>query len=159
MVTPEEMKNRQFTIDSSDMSPKKGLYQVTDGEMASFLEGDDELGLMISDVVDDYVEEHHLKPKYDKLEELTHLSASTIKQSINDKMRITRNTLYKLSVGLKLPLEKANELFLRCGGVLKQDNKEDFICLKAIEDKDDIITFIDQYNHYTNGPWLKKLYE
>ena len=131
---------------------------MSDAQMAPYLEDYADLALEISDIIEDYVEEHQLKPKYEKLEELTQLSSTTIKHTIKGRDRVTRTTLYKLCVGLGMSLDAANKLFRKCGGVLKEDCLEDFICIRAIEDGDDIDRFIDDYNHYTQGGWLKKLY-
>ena len=36
------------------------------------------------------------------------------------------------------------------GGALAEDNIEDYICIKALEDKDDILLFIEQFNEFVN---------
>ena len=155
MVTQEEMQSRSFKTRLSELMNNKGNYQVSASEMEHFLEEYDELALDMSDMIEDYVAEHHLRPKYEKLEELTHLSATTIKHSINGKDRITRTTLYKLSVGLGLSVSRANELFRKCGGALREDCLEDYICIRALKDGDDVARFIVDYNRYTQGARLK----
>lgn len=49
-----------------------------------------------------------------------------------------------------MKLDEANQFFILCGGRLNDNCKEDYICQKALEDGDDIITFIEQYEHFTN---------
>ena len=65
---------------------------------------------------------------------------------------------------VKMDVDEANELFALCGGVLNEDFHEDYVCYKALKDKDDIMHFIDQFNHYAReydplqeGDKLKKL--
>ena len=155
MVTKEEMQSHDFKIQLSDLTKQNGKYQVSAAEMLHFSEDYDELALDLSDMIEEYVEAHRLKPKYEKLEELTHLSVTTIKHSISGQDRITRTTLYKFTVGLGLSLDKANELFEKCGGVLKEDCLEDYVCIRALEDGDDVAQFIKDYNQYTQGARLK----
>ena len=63
MVTVEEIKKRTFNTKLSDIMSKKREYQVSDAQMAPYLEDYAELALEISDIIEDYVEEHQLKPK------------------------------------------------------------------------------------------------
>ena len=153
MVTPEEIKSKTFSAPMPEM--QKGYKQVSSAEMASFNDDYDELKMDIGDVIDKYVKEHNIKPKYEGLEELTHLTATTIKHAISGRDRVTRTMLYKLTVGFKMPLAEANELFRKCGGTLKQDCLEDYICIRALEDEDSVVQFIEDYNHYTSGAQLK----
>ena len=149
----EEMK-KVFPYQMQDV-PGKAYAQVTEKEMRFFDDEIEDLRLDIADVIDDYAREHNLKPKYDGIEEKTHLSVSTIKQMINGNMMVTRTNLYKLVVGLKMDLEDANKLFRKLNGELRKDCREDFICIKALDGKDDIVDFISQYNQYTTGIKLK----
>ena len=113
-----------------------------------------------------YVEKNNIKPKYFGLEEICQLSETTLKKSVAGTIKITRPFLYKLTVGLHLSLEEANNLFVRCGGELREDCVEDYICRNALRDGDDIMKFIDEVNKYTaiydnyhTVDKLKKLYE
>ena len=49
-----------------------------------------------------------------------------------------------------MTVKEANKFFLLCGGVLTDDNIEDYICKRALEDKDDILVFINDFNEYVN---------
>ncbi len=153
MVTPEEMQAKVFTRPMPEV--QKGYKQVTAAEMASFIDDYGELAMDIGDVIDRYVKEHNVKPKYEGLEDATHLTASTIKNAVSGRDRVTRTMLYKLTVGLKMKLEEANALFRKCGGILKEDCLEDYICIRALEDGDSVVQFIEDYNHYTSGTQLK----
>ena len=146
MVTYEEIKSKKFT---NLNNTEKVSYHVTTAEMQRF-EGSKELGLMLYNKIDNYVKTNHLKPKYEKLEDLCQISETSLKKSCTGTQKITRLFLYKLSVGLKMSVEEANEYFALCGGVLKADNLEDYICMRALEDKDDILHFIEQFNEYVS---------
>lgn len=86
---------------------------------------------------------------YDELEEICHISVTTMKKSINGTQKITRTFLYKFTVGLGMGIDEANEFFMLCGGKLNDDCREDYICRKALDDRDDIFTFIEQYEYFT----------
>ena len=154
MVSHEGIKNRVFSL---EMQPtlSKGSAQVTMSKIQEFDERLVNLRIYIGDVIDAYAKEHNIKPKYDGIEELTHLSVSQIKQMINGRTNITRTSLYKLVVGLKMSLEEANKLFRMFNGELTEDCLEDYICIRALEDGDDMTDFITEYNQYTKGNKLK----
>ena len=160
MVTEKEMAERNFTVTSID---RKASYHVTADEMRRFAVNA-KLNDLVYNKIDAYVKAHNIKPKYAGLEDRCQLSESAIKKSCSGAIRITRLFLYKLTVGLKMDVNEANELFALCGGVLNEDFHEDYVCYKALKDKDDIMHFIDQFNHYAReydplqeGDKLKKL--
>ena len=155
MVTKEEMESMNFPYEM-ELMPRKGIMQVSTDEMAHFDEQIADLRLDIARIIDDYAQEHNIKPKYDGIEELTHLSAAQIKQLINGRANVTRTSLYKLAVGLKMTVEEANEkLFKKFGVELRAECREDYICIKALEHEDDVSSFIREYNTYTKGNKLK----
>jgi hypothetical protein len=144
MVTEKEMAERNFSVSGDE---RKASYHVTADEMKRFAVNAD-LNNKVYKKIDDYTKKHNIKPKYDGLEEICQLSASALKKSCSGSIRITRLFLYKLTVGLKMDVDEANELFALCGGELDENFHEDYVCYKALKDKDDIIHFIDQFNHY-----------
>ena len=160
MVTEKEMAERNFTISGSE---RKASYHVTADEMRKFSVNAG-LNNLVYNKINDYTKKHNIKPKYEGLEDRCQLSASTLKKSCSGTIRITRLFLYKLTVGLKMDVDEANELFVLCGGALNEYFHEDYVCYKALKDKDDIMHFIDQFNHYAReydplqeGDKLKKL--
>lgn len=146
MVTEKEMAERNFTVTSID---RKSSYKVTASEMKRF-EVNNSLALMVYNKIKEYTTEHNIKPRYEGLVEQCQLDASTLNKSCSGKIKITRHFLYKFTVGLKMSVDEANKFFILCGGVLADDNIEDYICKKALEDKDDILLFIEQFNEYVN---------
>ena len=146
MVTEKEMAERNFTVTEID---RKASYRVTAGEMKRF-EANNNLALMVYKKIEDYTTEHKIKPRYEGLVEQCQLDASTLNKSCAGKIKITRHFLYKFTVGLKMTVDEANKFFLLCGGILSDDNIEDYICKNALEDKDDILLFIKQFNEYVN---------
>lgn len=146
MVTEKEMAERVFAAPKENQGTSS---YVTAGEMKRF-EQNKELYNKVYEVINNYTEENNIKPKYAGLEEICQISETTLKKSVAGTQKITRYFLYKLTVGLHMELDEANELFALCGGKLSDDNFEDYICKKALEDCDDINDFIDQFNEYAN---------
>lgn len=160
MVTKEEMKK----FGTTNVSKEPGAsFHVTAEEMRRFAVNA-ELNNRVYNIITEYTKKHNIKPKYEGIEDRCQLSASTLKKSCAGTIRITRLFLYKLTVGLQIDLNEANELFALCGGPLNEHSPEDYICIKALIDKDDINHFIDQFNefvkeydHLQEGDKLKKL--
>lgn len=144
MVTKEEMK--KFGVVDDDKE-RKASYHVTADEMRRFAVNA-ELNNKVYNKINEYAKKHNIKPKYEGIEDRCQLSASTLKKSCAGTIRITRLFLYKLTVGLQMDIDEANELFTLCGGPLNEHSPEDYICINALRDKDDIIHFIDQFNEY-----------
>ena len=63
---------------------------------------------------------------------------------------MTRTQLAKFCVGLKLPIEDADGLFLMQGGSLNLSNDFDYVVYHALEDGDDVYSFIDDVRTYTD---------
>lgn len=85
---------------------------------------------------------------YDLIEELCLISITSLKKTISGKDRPTRTFLYKFTVGLHMSVEEANEYFDLCGGTLREENPEDFLCIHALLDEDTIYDFCEQYEYY-----------
>ena len=158
MTTIDEIKQCKYSIIDIEY---KVSARTSREEVDALFSGDIALKEKVAEVIDDYVYENNLKPKYERLSELLQMNEKTIKQCLargGTSNRITRPFLYKLVVGLKLSLEQANELFsISGGGVLKSDCIEDLVCINAIRDKDDIKEFIKEYNKYTRGKIMSTL--
>ena len=162
MVTEKEMAERVF-VKPKEMQGTSSY--VTAGEMKRFEQNKD-LNNEVYKVINEFAKNNNIKPKYEGLEEICQLSETTLKKSVAGTIKITRPFLYKLTVGLHMSLEEANKLFAKCGGILRDDCVEDYICMRALEHGDDIMKFIDQFNEYTQKldkhqtvNKLKKLYE
>ena len=162
MVTIEELKTKKY-ISKSDEN--KASFHVTAADLKRF-EVNKELNMKVYNKITKYTAEHNIKPKYSGLEEICQLSETSLKKSCAGTQKITRYFLYKFTVGLKMDPEEANGYFSLCGGSLREDDLEDYICLKALKDGDDIIHFINQFNEavseydkFQSTNKLKKLYE
>ena len=143
MVTLEELRTKNFsTFKSEDAS-----FRVTAADMKRF-QTNQELPLKIYNAIDEYARLHNIKPKYAGIEELCQISETSLKKSCAGTQKITRQFLYKFTVGLKMSVDAANDLFALCGGALRDDDLEDYICLKALIDGDDILFFINQFNEF-----------
>ena len=77
------------------------------------------------------------------------VSYELMKKTISGKRRITRATLAKLSVGMGLSVEKAQELFRLEGHSLEPDiNLLDAIVVDALQCGDDISTFFEECEEF-----------
>lgn len=149
MVTVEEMK---AVIDNYvEAGKEKTYYSVTPEEMRRF-EKNSKLPMMISQRKMKNDNEHKVKPTpgYELIEEMCCISVTSLKKTINGSDRPTRTFLYRFTVGLHMSLEEANAFFDLCGGTLREENPEDYLCIKALLDGDDIHDFCSDYEKYFN---------
>ena len=73
----------------------------------------------------------------------------TFKKIMCGQRKITRKLLYKFVVGLGMTVDEANEYFILCGGPLNpQYNPEDYICAKALIDKDSIHQLVADFEKH-----------
>lgn len=144
MVTLEELKSKNFTISNKKNDTS---FRIAAADIKRF-QANKELPLKLYNEIDNYAKLHNIKPKYAGIEEICQISETSLKKSCAGTQKITRQFLYKFTVGLKMSIEAANEFFALCGGVLRDDDLEDFICMKALIDGDDILFFINQFNDF-----------
>ena len=145
----QDILDKKFTC--IEFEQEKTNYRVTDADMGRFMSQEKTLAQKIGIIKLKYEMENGLKPMvaYEKIETQCQIPISTLKSTINGKVKPTRNFVYKFTVGLGMTLEEANELFMLCGGPLSEYCMADFICLCALRDKDDIFTFIEDFQKYT----------
>ena len=148
-VSKELIQARTFTC--IEFQEEKVSYHVNDADMSRFMSQNKILALKIAEIKLNYENTNNLgsNKSYDELEEVCRISVSTMKKTIKGTIKPTRNFLYKLTVGLKMSLDQANDLFSMCGGPLTDQCMADLICIKALEDGDSIDHFIEQVQHYT----------
>lgn len=148
-VSKEDMMDELFRCE--EFSVEKASYRVNDADMDAFKGQDKKLAKKIGSIKLKYEEDNKISSMaaYDQLEEKCQISVSTLKSTISGKIPPTRNFLYKFTVGLKMKLEEANELFQLCDGPLTLACKADKICIFALRDHDDIYQFIDDMQKYT----------
>lgn len=146
-LSKEELQNLSFRCNEFEI--EEASYRLSPQEIARFQKNEILLAKKIADIKLAYEAEHKLSSTkaYEKLEEDCQISVTTIKKAMSTKKRenkASRSTLYKLAVGLKMSLEKANELFALCGGPLTEECLQDRICIRALEENDNIYDFIDE---------------
>lgn len=145
MVTREEIEQKIFKNYDDRES-----CRVSKEEIIRFEENNKLLTQMVGDKKIEFEETCKTGyGSYEKLAEACELSVSTLKRTIAGGIKVTRTFLYKFAVGTKMSLEEANEYFALCGGILRNDNLEDYICIRALEDGDDIELYVKQYKEYT----------
>lgn len=147
MVTEKQMM--QVIENYSNDSKTRVALAVTPEDMKRFKKNT-KLPLLIADRKRKNDTDHNVSATagYDLIEEMCLISITSLKRTINGSDRPTRTFLYKFTVGLKLSVEEANTFFELCGGALREENPEDFICIRALEDEDDIHLFCDQFEQY-----------
>lgn len=136
---------------SIEFQEEKTSLHINPGELDRFFSMNKILALKIANIKINYEKDNKLSSMeaYDQLECKCQISASTMKSTINGKIKPTRNFLYKLTVGLNMSLDEANDLFSLCGGTLSEECLADYICIKALEDGDEIGHFIEQFEENT----------
>ncbi len=157
MITKEEIKKTKFK--EYNFEANTTSKRTTREEAFSF-NNDDVLRDMISKKTKEYAQKYGCSNKYEEISRMCQMSPKTLKSAINGTTsRITREFLYKFTVGLKMSIDEANSLFELCGGELHLDCLEDKICHNALRDGDSALSFIDEYNMFSAKPNLKKLEE
>ena len=154
MVTKEEIKNLSLRPDEYYSSK-----YTTPEEMTRFKKAENDLRYMLMKLIKDYQQNRGYKSNTKALKmfaEECRTSETTLKKCMNGSQTISRKLLYKLSVGLKMSLEEANQYFSLCGGTLRDSDPIDYICINAIRDKDDIDLFIEQVLQYTGVKLVNK---
>lgn len=127
-------------------------YNVNDSDMSQFVDQDKRLAKKIATIKLKHDKEFCDSKStrgYDDILEKCQISVTALKKTIKNDIKPSRNLVYKLVVGLKIPLEEANELFALCGGPLTLDCQADKICMYALRDADSIEHFIEQFEYYT----------
>jgi hypothetical protein len=135
-----------------DMS-HKSVCRVPKGFQPS--QNQKDLAFRIGNIVQEYKakyqEEHPGRcSQYTLVEKACDIPTYTIKRLITGRTRVTRTQLAKFCVGLKLPIEDADGLFLMQGGNLNLSNDFDYVVYHALEDGDDVYSFIDDVRTYTD---------
>lgn len=97
-----------------------------------------------------YYEERERKTigTFPLVEKKCNIPEDTMKKMQSGRRRFTREQLAKFCIGFKLPIEKADDLFLLQGGRLNLTNDFDFIVYHALKTKDDIEVFCDEVLNY-----------
>jgi len=147
------MRKVKREFDSIFFEDEKTSSRVSVGELSHFVDNEDILKDMISRRKIRYQNEHNLSAlaAYEKLEEQCQISIDTMKKTISGRIKVTRNFLYKFTVGLHMTLEEANEYFKLNGGTLRESCLADYICIHALLDKDEISLFINDFEKHTGS--------
>ena len=155
MVTDEELRNRVFI----EALPDEVSMRVTE---ADFAELSDKAELALRKKIrakkmefDKKLNNSGFSSSYGRFAEACSVSEEAVKKTIAGSVKIKRTFLYKMAVGLKMSIEEANEYFELCGGKLRSDFREDYICIRALEDGDDIGLFLEQFKEFVSDRYKK----
>lgn len=147
----EGIKKEQFK--SIFYEPEKISLKVSTEKLSHFIDKENTLKRMICDKKLFYQTKHNLTSTsaYEALEDLCQINVDTLKKTINGSIKITRNFIYKFTVGLHMTLEEANAFFELNDGPLRETCLADYICLHALLDQDDIYQFISDFELHTES--------
>lgn len=146
----QALPDREF-FDSIEYHKDTQSLRVTAAELSQFADQDDELACMIGDAKLDLIEREGFSATRasEWIEDHCQISEDTLKKTITGKIKVTRTFLYKFTVGMKMTVDEANKYFELCGGPLYERCMADYICMKALKDKDDIEVFIKDFELHT----------
>jgi len=144
MINENEINKLEF--DTVEFVPQREMYSVTEDQRKIFEAKNKTLSKKLVDFRKDFYTVNGMTTEEanDWIIEHCHISYETLRKTLVNSLSPTRNFLYKFSVGMKLPLDKANELFDLCGGSLSEKCFADFICINALQDGDSIESFIKE---------------
>lgn len=147
----ENIKKEEFA--SIFFKVEKTSLRVSAKDLSHFMDNENILKDMIARKKLMYQKEHNLTSlaAYEELEDKCQINMDTMKKTINGRIRVTRNFIYKFTVGLHMALEEANEYFELNGGELRESCLADYICIHALLDQDDISVFISEFEKHTNS--------
>ncbi len=146
-----ELKKEQFC--SIFFEAEQTSSRVSSVELSHFIDDENTLKDMIGKKKLIYQKEHGLTSvgAYEALEELCQINMDTMKKTISGRAKITRNFIYKFTVGFHMTLDEANEYFELNGGALRENCLADYICMCALRDEDDIFQFITDFELHTES--------
>ena len=119
-------------------------------DMATISSRREALVLKISDDVALFKAERGgaLAKVYDYIDARCHIAAATMKKVLLGQSIITREFLYKYTVGLDMPLEKAQAYFELQDGRLRDDSDwAEMIVFNALRDRDGVDSLKEQFQH------------
>ena len=159
MITKEIFNATEFKSHGiTYFNDKKHVYRVPAGWTPTQLPDDlkgrhSDLRKNVAEII---IEQHRCYEEKEKekigflplVEKKCNIPEDTMKKMQSGKRRFTREQLAKFCVGFKLPIEKADELFLLQGGRLNLTNDFDFIVYHALKTEDDIESVCDEVLNY-----------
>ena len=146
MVTEEEIRSKDFI----DVLPEEVSMRITSGDVQRFEDNEAKLRKKIRDAKIKFDRDiNNPSSSYKEFANMCFMDESTVKKTIAGTLKVTRHFLYKMAVGLKMTVEQANEYFVLCEGVLQENRLADYICIRALKDKDDMYTFIEEFEKFT----------
>lgn len=154
MINKVEFQNMKFLSHGIiEENPKKELNRVPHS-WRPINSNDLELRENIRDIMWAKAEEYRTEnddngiSDYNIIEKCCRIPNDTMKKALNGRYKLTRNFLAKFTVGLKLDIEEANELFRKHSGELNLTNDFDYIVYHALKSKDNIDFFLDEVYEY-----------
>lgn len=148
MTTKEMLK--QFENRPANMlsETSRVFFMTTSKELRVPMEQMNLLRKKISDDVNQLIYERSwtLAKTYAYIDANCYIAAPTMKKALQENGKITRKFLYKYTIGMHMPLDRAQEYFELQGRRLQSDNDpEDMIAYNAIRDGDSADSMISEF--------------
>ena len=152
----EKLNPKDFEM--IEFRPESSSLHVTAPELVSFLDQQKELGNKIGKCKMKFAEKngYSTEKANDELENVCLIPYDTIRKTIVGTTKCTRHFLYKFCLGVGMTIDEANEYFEMCGGPLYAKCMEDYIFIKAIEDKDSVEKFVEDFEKHVGVKLVKK---
>ena len=148
MTTKEMLKHIENRPASMFSETSRVFYMTTSKELRVPMEQMNLLRKKISDDVNQLIYERSwtLAKTYAYIDANCYIAAPTMKKALQENGKITRKFLYKYTVGMHMPLDRAQEYFELQGRRLQSDNDpEDIIAYNAIRDGDSADSMISEF--------------
>lgn len=149
MTTMEMLSRLRNNVLSVKCNENRYSSLSTKANFSDIKERKNRLLLMIRDDVNQLAHERGkiVQRAYDYIDAVCHIAPPTMKKVMLGQNVITRVFLYKYTVGLRMPLAKAQKYFELQGGVLRSENEEEeLIVYNALRDGDDADSLMDEFD-------------
>lgn len=144
----KELSKMKLYIGNSDFSYK------TDSSVVEIVrDNQSKLAKEVTDLLVKryYTPEMSMERFYQLIDRELYISASTIKKIFQGKYTVSRDILYKITVGLKMDVETADQYFVKTmEGPLNHNNLSDIIVINALEDGDSLDSMLSEFMQYLN---------
>lgn len=151
MITRKEFESRQFCTHGIQYEREVAALNTTHAEMDLRKEKSIWLQKLVSDRVCLFYREGNYKnmsSTYEALEYLCFIAPATMKKVLLRSHNVSREFLYKFTVGLRMGITEANKYFALCGGVLSEDNDYDYVVRNALRDSDTVESLLAEFVEY-----------
>lgn len=139
--------------DIVEITVQTSIRMTTSNNFGEIDSNRQKLLLLISNRINALAHKHNCMSKraYEYIDVHCQIAPATMKKILEKKYTITREFLYKFTVGLGMSINDAQEYFRLQGGELRVGiEKTETIVYNALRDKDDIDNLIGEFSSLLN---------